>query len=43
MCASGCGTRKFLDWLDEPLMSWEVEEAERLRDRRKALMRGEIA
>ena len=42
MCAEGCGTREFLDWLDEPLTPWEKRAEERMRERRKALMRGEI-
>ena len=42
VCAADCGTRRFLDWLDEPFTPWEIREAERMRERRKALMRGEI-
>ena len=42
VCADDCGTREFLDWLDEPLTKRETREAERMRERRKALMRGEI-
>jgi len=43
VCAEDCRTRKFLDWLDEPITAKEIAEAERLRERRKAFMRGEIA
>jgi hypothetical protein len=42
VCAADCSTQRFLDWLEEPLMAWEVEEDKRLRQRRKDLMRGII-
>lgn len=42
VCANDCTTRRFLDWLEEPLMPWEIEEDERIRQRRKDLMRGII-
>lgn len=42
VCADDCRTRSFLDSLEEPLMPWEIEEEERLRQRRKDLMRGII-
>lgn len=42
VCADDCSTRRLLDELDAPLMPWEIEEAERLRWRRKQLMRGNI-
>lgn len=43
VCADDCRTRKYLDWLDEPFTAKEIAEADRVRERRKALMRGEIA
>jgi L-alanine-DL-glutamate epimerase-like enolase superfamily enzyme len=42
VCAEECTTRRFLDWLEEPLMAWEIEEDKRLRQRRRDLMRGVI-
>jgi hypothetical protein len=42
VCSPECSTRRFLDLLEEPLMPWEIEEEDRIRRRRKDLMRGVI-
>jgi hypothetical protein len=34
---------EFEAWLEEPITEWEAAEDERLKDRRKALERGEIS
>lgn len=42
VCADECQTAEFLDKLDSPLFPWEIREAERLRERRAAFLRGDI-
>ncbi|MFF3867350.1 hypothetical protein [Micromonospora sp. NPDC001898] len=41
-CRSGCGFLEFEAWLTAPLFGWDAEQDERVRQRRAALMRGEI-
>lgn len=42
VCTDDCTTRRFLDWLEEPIMPWEIAEETRLRQRRRDLERGII-
>ncbi len=41
-CDPACAWRRFLEWLDAPLLPSDVREHERIRQRREALLRGEI-
>ncbi len=41
-CNPECDWRGFLEWLDAPLMPWDVRMHERMRERISALERGEI-
>lgn len=41
-CASGCGFAEFDQWLAGPLTKWDAIEDERIRERAKALLRGDI-
>lgn len=42
ICADDCEVRAFLDELEAPLLPSEIAEEERIRQRRKELMRGNI-
>ena len=41
-CGDGCGFLALEGWLSAPLIAADVEADERLRQRREALMRGDI-
>lgn len=42
ICVDGCEVRLFLDELEAPWLPAEIAEEERIRQRRKELMRGNI-